>query len=57
MMHFHAGSCTNQITNSEKYFISYHNDTKLEIFGTINKDDVLASLSHPNFCTIPLDSW
>ena len=54
---FHADSCTNQITDSERYFISCHEDAKHRIFSTINKDDVLASLDHPDFCTIPLDSW
>ena len=54
---FHADSCTNQITDAERYFLSCHNDAKHQIFSTINKEDVLASLSHPDFCTIPLDSW
>ncbi len=54
---FHANSCTNQITDSEKYFISCHEDSNHKVFSTINKDDVLASLNHPDFCTIPLDSW
>ena len=57
LTHFHADSCTNQITDSERYYISCHNDVKYKVFNTINKDDVLASLSHPDFCTIPLDSW
>ena len=54
---FHADSCTNQISDSERYFISCHNDAKHQVFSTVNKDDVLASLNHPDFCTIPLDSW
>ena len=54
---FHADSCTNQITDAERYFLSCHNDAKHQIFSTINKDDVLASFNHPDFCTIPLDSW
>ena len=40
-----------------KYFISCHDDANHVIINTINKDDVLASLNHPDFCTIPLDSW
>jgi len=54
---FHANSCTNQITDSEKYFISCHDDANHVVISTINKDDVLASLNHPDFCTIPLDPW
>jgi hypothetical protein len=54
---FHVDSCTNQVTNSERYFLSCYNDTTHKIFGTINKDDILASLNHPDFCTIPLDLW
>ncbi len=54
---FHANSCTNQITDSEIYYLSCHDDAKHKVFGTINKDDVLASLAHHDFCTIPLDSW
>ncbi|MCV0409641.1 hypothetical protein [Nitrosopumilus sp.] len=54
---FHVNSCTNQVTDSERYFLSCHDDATHKIFGTINKDDVLASLNHPDFCTIPLDSW
>jgi len=57
LTHFHVNSCTNQITDAEKYFLSCHNNAKHQIFSTINKNDVLASLSHPDFCTIPLDSW
>ena len=57
LTHFHANTCTNQITDSEKYYISCHEDAKHKVFSTINKDDVLASLNHPDFCTIPLDSW
>ncbi|NNL58782.1 MAG: hypothetical protein HKP31_04900, partial [Nitrosopumilus sp.] len=54
---FHADSCTNQIADSERYYLSCHDDAKHNIFGTINKKDILASLSHPDFCTIPLDTW
>ena len=54
---FHANSCTNQITDSERYFLSCHNDAKHHVFSTINKEDIIASLNHPDFCTIPLDSW
>lgn len=54
---FHVNSCTNQVTDSERYFLSCHDDATHRIFGTINKDDILASLKHPDFCTIPLDSW
>lgn len=54
---FHVNTCTNQITDSDSYFLSCHEDSKYKIFGTINKDDILASLNHPDFCTIPLDSW
>ena len=54
---FHADSCTNEITDSERYFLSCHDDVKHHIFGTINKEDILASLEQPDFCTIPLDSW
>ena len=54
---FHANTCTNEITDSERFFLSCHDDAKYKVFGTINKDDILASLKHPDFCTIPLDSW
>jgi len=54
---FHADSCTNEITDSERYYLSCHDDVKHHIFGTINKEDILASLEQPDFCTIPLDSW
>jgi len=54
---FHADSCTNQIIDAERYFLSCHNNAKHHIFSTINKEDFLASLSHPDFCTIPLDTW
>ena len=54
---FHANSCTNHIADSEKYYISCHVDGQHRVISTINKDDVLASLNHPDFCTIPLDPW
>ncbi|MCV0367565.1 MAG: hypothetical protein K5798_09940 [Nitrosopumilus sp.] len=54
---FHVNSCTNQVTDSERYFLSCHDGATHRVFGTINKDDILASLNHPDFCTIPLDSW
>ncbi len=54
---FHVNNCTNQVVDSEKYYLSCHDDVKHMVFGTTNKDDILASLNHPDFCTIPLDSW
>jgi len=54
---FHADSCTNQMTDSERYYLSCHDNARHHVFGTVNKEDILASLSHPDFCTIPLDSW
>lgn len=53
---FHANSCTNQITDSEKYTLSCHNGEN-EHISSINKKDVIASLNLDDFCTIPLDKW
>ena len=53
---FHVNSCTNQITDSERYILSCHNGEN-EYISSINKKDVIASLNLDDFCTIPLDKW
>ncbi len=53
---FHVNSCTNQITDSEKYLLSCRNGEN-EHISSINKKDVIASLNLDDFCTIPLDKW
>ena len=57
LTYFHIDSCTNEITDSDDYFLSCHNDQIREVFGTKNRNDILASLNHEDFCIIPLDDW
>lgn len=54
---FHVNSCTHEIIDLNDYYLSCHNDPKHEVFGTKNRQDILASLNHTDFCTIPLDDW
>jgi hypothetical protein len=57
LTHFHVNSCTDEIIDSDDYFLSCHNDQIREVFGTKNRDYILASLNHKDFCIIPLDDW
>ncbi len=57
LTHFHVNSCTNEIIDSDDYFLSCHNESTREVFGTKNRKDILASLNHEDFCIIPLDEW
>ena len=57
LTHFHVNSCTNEIIDSDDYFLSCHNDQIREVFGTKNRNYILASLNHEDFCIIPLDEW
>jgi hypothetical protein len=57
LTHFHVNSCTDEIIDSDDYFLSCHNDQMREVFGTKNRDYILASLNHEDFCIIPLDDW
>jgi hypothetical protein len=57
LTYFHVNSCTNEVTDSDDYFLSCHNDQIREVFGTKNRSDLLASLNHEDFCIIPLDDW
>ena len=56
LTYFHANSCTNEITDIDDYFLSCHKGEDY-IFGTKNRNDIIASLEHENFCIIPLDPW
>ena len=56
LTYFHANSCTNEITDVDDYFLSCHKGEDY-IFGTKNRNDIIASLEHEDFCIIPLDPW
>jgi len=43
LTYFHANSCTNEITDLDDYFLSCH--YREDVFGTKNKDDIVASLN------------
>ncbi|MDH3311678.1 MAG: hypothetical protein OEM28_00855 [Nitrosopumilus sp.] len=50
LTYFHVDSCTNEITDLDDYFLSCHDDKQEYIFGTKNRDDILASLNLDEFC-------
>ena len=55
---FHADSCTNEITDFDKFHLSCLDKEKREwTGGTTNPDYIRASLELEEFCTIPLSPW
>ena len=55
---FHADSCTNEITDLDKFRLSCLDKEKKEwTGGTTNPDYIRASLELEEFCTIPLSPW
>ncbi len=55
---FHADSCTNEITDFDKFHLSCLDKEKKELTGgTTNPDYIRASLELEEFCTIPLSPW
>ena len=55
---FHADSCTNEITDFDKFHLSCLDKQKKEwTGGTTNPDYIRASLELEEFCIIPLSPW
>ena len=55
---FHADSCTNEITDSDKFHLSCLDKEKKEwTGGTTNPDYIRASIELDEFCVIPLSPW
>ena len=55
---FHADSCTNEITDFDKFHLSCLDKEKKEwTGGTTNPDYIRASIELDEFCVIPLSPW
>ena len=57
IIHFHGNSCSGEILDIDKYLLSCRDKVKDKFMSAHNKEDIHASMNHPDFCTIPLDSW
>ena len=50
--YFHVNTCTGKITDTDKYFLMCGDEQKGATYA-LKKKDVIASLRHSDFCTIP----
>ena len=55
--YFHVNSCTNEITDFERYLLACSDTEQDYAVNTSRYDDVLANLNHDEFCIILLDPW
>lgn len=55
--YFHLSSCTDEVTDTEPYFLRCSDENDGYAFSTFNRDDIISSLSGDHFCRINLDPW